>query len=52
MVDAAADQPTFTSSDVNGTLTGFYTPEYSSGIGVPSYHLHFIDEYKKEGGMF
>jgi acetolactate decarboxylase len=50
MVDAAADQPTFTSSDVNGTLAGFYTPEYSSGIGVPGYHLHFIDEYKKEGG--
>ncbi|MEK1831593.1 acetolactate decarboxylase [Priestia megaterium] len=52
MVDAAADQPTFTSSDVNGTLAGFYTPEYSSGIGVPGYHLHFIDEYKKKGTCF
>ncbi|MCM3004032.1 acetolactate decarboxylase [Priestia koreensis] len=50
MVEAAENQPTFTSTNVTGTIAGFFTPDYATGIGVPGYHLHFIDEARKEGG--
>jgi len=35
---------------VKGTMVGFRCPDYSSGINVPGYHLHFLDENRETGG--
>ena len=42
LVEVARDQPTFDYYDVEGTMTGFYTPEFMSSLNVPGYHLHFL----------
>lgn len=33
-----------------GTLVGFYSPKFTSGINVPGYHFHFISDNKKVAG--
>lgn len=48
--DAAANQSVFEFNDVEGTIVGFYTPEYAEGLNVPGYHLHLITADKKAGG--
>jgi acetolactate decarboxylase len=48
--DVAASQPTFSLSDVRGTMVGFRCPSYVKGVNVPGYHFHFIDEGKSAGG--
>jgi acetolactate decarboxylase len=49
LVQAAAVQPEFEFRDVDGTLVGFWTPEYAKTLNVPGYHLHFIT-YDRTGG--
>ncbi|VAW58385.1 Alpha-acetolactate decarboxylase [hydrothermal vent metagenome] len=36
--------------NIEGTIVGFYTPDYLSALGVPGYHLHFIDNARQHGG--
>lgn len=36
--------------NIQGTLVGFYTPKYFSGIVLPGFHFHFIDEARTCGG--
>ncbi len=33
-----------------GTLIGFYTPDFMEGISIPGFHFHFISEDKTKGG--
>ncbi len=44
------DEVRFRADDVRGTLIGFYTPGYLSGVSVPGYHFHFIAEDLRLGG--
>jgi acetolactate decarboxylase len=37
-------------ADVTGTMAGFRLPDYDQGISVAGYHLHFLDENRKQGG--
>jgi acetolactate decarboxylase len=50
LVQAAAVQPEFEFHDVEGTLVGFWTPEYAKTLNVPGYHLHFISADRTRGG--
>jgi len=50
LVEVTKNQPTFEFNNVQGTLVGFWCPEYVNGINVPAYHLHFITNDRKYGG--
>ncbi|UOF91040.1 acetolactate decarboxylase [Fodinisporobacter ferrooxydans] len=47
---ATSHQSEFEFKNVKGTLFGFYTPKFASGINVPGWHLHFITDDKTSGG--
>ena len=50
LVEVTANQPTFEFNDIEGTIVGFYCPDYVEGLNVPGYHLHFITADRKAGG--
>jgi acetolactate decarboxylase len=47
---AAREEPIFEFHDVEGTIVGFFTPDYLRGVNVPGYHLHFITADRTAGG--
>ena len=47
---AAREEPVFEFRDVEGTIVGFFTPDYLRGVNVPGYHLHFITADRTGGG--
>src|SRR5690606_28772854 len=49
LADVTAKQTEFDFSDVQGTMIGFYTPEYLNGINVPGFHFHFLTEDLRYG---
>jgi acetolactate decarboxylase len=48
--EGASEEPIFEFSDVEGTIVGFFTPDYLRGVNVPGYHLHFITADRSAGG--
>jgi len=50
LVQAAAVQPEFTYEKIQGTMVGFWSPQYAKSINVPGYHMHFISENRDKGG--
>ena len=50
LLEAAAVQPEFEFRKIQGTLVGFWTPEYARTLNVPGYHLHFISADRAHGG--
>lgn len=50
LVDVTKDQSVFEFNDTQGTIVGYWMPEYIDGINVPGYHLHFITEDRTGGG--
>lgn len=50
LADAVLNQSVYTYASVEGTLVGFWSPAYVSGINVPGYHLHFISDDRTMGG--
>ncbi|UWX61740.1 acetolactate decarboxylase [Chryseobacterium oranimense] len=50
LTSIADKQKTFDFSNTEGTLVGFYLPEYLNGINVKGFHFHFISSDKKYGG--
>ncbi|ORV45478.1 hypothetical protein AWC02_12910 [Mycolicibacter engbaekii] len=50
LVAATSHQEEFTWHNVDGTLIGFWTPDYASTIGVPGLHLHFLSRDRAFGG--
>ena len=50
LIEVTANQPTFEFHDIEGTIVGFYCPDYVEGLNVPGYHLHFITADRKAGG--
>jgi len=50
LLEASKHQQEFVFDDIEGTLVGFWTPEYARTINVPGYHLHFIsDDFRHAG---
>ncbi|WOF16231.1 acetolactate decarboxylase [Methanoplanus sp. FWC-SCC4] len=40
----------FEAKEITGTATGFWHPDYMSGLNAQGFHLHFIDEKREFGG--
>jgi acetolactate decarboxylase len=50
LAEVAAHQNVFTLHNAEGTLVGFRFPDYTQGLEVPGYHLHFISADRTIGG--
>ena len=50
LVEVTAHQPEFEYRDLDGSLVGFRFPDYTAGINVPGYHVHFVNADRTIGG--
>ena len=50
LTEVVAEQHVYELRDVGGTMVGFRFPDYSDGIEVSGYHLHFITDDRSRGG--
>jgi acetolactate decarboxylase len=50
LAKAAAVQPEFDFHDVEGTLVGIWSPQFSSALNVAGYHFHFLSQDRTQGG--
>jgi len=50
LAEVVKEQAMFQYEDVEGTLVGFYTPDYMTGLNVPGYHFHFLNKDRTRGG--
>jgi len=48
--EVTKNQPTFEYTNVQGSLIGFWCPEYANGVNVSGYHLHFLSDDRTKGG--
>ena len=48
--EAIANRPVFEWKNVEGTLVGFWFPEYVGGVNLPGFHLHFISADETKAG--
>jgi acetolactate decarboxylase len=47
---ATAHQAEFETTDVSGTVVGFWSPPYARSINVAGWHLHFLTHDRNGGG--
>jgi acetolactate decarboxylase len=47
---ATGQQSEFELGAVSGTMIGFWSPPYASGVEVAGYHLHFLTDDRRAGG--
>lgn len=50
LTEAVKNQTVFNFNDINGTIVGFWFPDYMSGVNVAGFHFHFISDDRKSGG--
>ncbi|MDO8946448.1 MAG: acetolactate decarboxylase [Desulfocapsaceae bacterium] len=50
LVEVVKKQAVFQYEDTEGTLIGFYTPDFMQGLNVPGYHFHFLNRNRTRGG--
>jgi len=50
LAKAAAIQPEFEFREVDGTLVGLWSPQFSRSLNVAGYHFHFLSEDRTKGG--
>jgi len=50
LTEAAKNQSVYRYADTTGTVVGFYTPVFFTGLNVAGYHLHFISDDHTTGG--
>lgn len=50
LVTATTHQALFHHQQIEGTLVGFWSPEYQKSIGITGYHLHFLSSDRRHGG--
>jgi acetolactate decarboxylase len=50
LAQAAAIQPEFEFTDVEGTLVGIWAPQFSSALNIAGHHFHFLSEDRTKGG--
>ncbi|PHM27676.1 acetolactate decarboxylase [Xenorhabdus innexi] len=49
-VEATVEQSENILQNVSGVMVGFWTPDIFHGISVAGFHIHFIDDARKNGG--
>jgi acetolactate decarboxylase len=47
---AASTQPEFRFTDIEGTLVGFWSPQFAGSVDIPGYHFHFLSKDRTRGG--
>lgn len=50
LVEATRHQSEFSSSQVTGSLVGFWSPPYARTVNIPGFHFHFISSDRTFGG--
>ncbi len=50
LLDILKTQSIFNYTHTRGTIVGFFSPEYTQGIGVGGFHLHYISDDRTQGG--
>jgi acetolactate decarboxylase len=50
LAKAAAIQPEFDFTDLDGTLVGIWAPQFSSAFNITGYHFHFLSGDRTKGG--
>lgn len=50
LVEVIEQQRIFDFEDIRGTILGFRFPDYTQGLNMPGWHLHFISEDRQHGG--
>lgn len=50
LVEVVKDQAVYEYDDIEGTVVGFWCPDYAKGVNVPGYHFHFISKDGTVGG--
>src|SRR5258708_28034581 len=50
LAKAAAIQPEFDFTDVDGPLVGIWAPQFSSALNIAGYHFHFLSVDRTKGG--
>ncbi|WP_026278782.1 MULTISPECIES: acetolactate decarboxylase [unclassified Thioalkalivibrio] len=50
LVEVAREQPEYEFEGIEGSMAGFWTPEFMQSVAVPGYHLHFVDADRRCGG--
>ena len=50
LVDATVNQVESDLGPISGTLVGFWSPPYASGLEVAGYHFHFLTDDRRAGG--
>lgn len=50
LTEAVKNQSVFELKAVQGSLVGFWCPEFVQGLNVPGFHLHFLSEDRRRGG--
>lgn len=50
LVEVAKSQVIFEFDAIEGTLVGFYTPDFMASLNVPDFHLHFLSHDHEHGG--
>jgi acetolactate decarboxylase len=48
--EAITNRPVFEWNNIQGTLVGFWFPEYVGGVNIPGFHLHFISDDETKAG--
>jgi acetolactate decarboxylase len=47
---ATEQQAEFELEGIDGTMVGFWSPPYASGVEIAGYHLHFLSDDRAAGG--
>lgn len=50
LAEVVKEQTKFEFYNTSGTIIGFWSPEFVSGLNVPGYHIHFITDDRTAGG--
>ena len=50
LAEVIKDQSEFEFYNTTGTIVGFWSPEFVSGLNVPGYHIHFLTADHTAGG--
>jgi acetolactate decarboxylase len=50
LVDAAGTQMEFHFQNIEGTLVGIWSPNYSGSFSISGYHFHYISKDRTKGG--
>lgn len=50
LLEILKTQSIFNYKDSKGTIVGFFSPEYTQGVGVGGFHLHYISDNRTQGG--